>query len=41
VIAGVRVNGTCERQADVVERLLVAEQGYAEMEDRWRRTADD
>jgi hypothetical protein len=28
-------------KADLVERLLVAEQGYAEMEDRWLRTADD
>jgi len=28
-------------KADLVDRLLVAEQAYAEMEDRWRRTADD
>jgi hypothetical protein len=28
-------------KADLVERLLVAEQVYAEMEDRWLRTADD
>jgi hypothetical protein len=28
-------------KADLVERLLVAEQAYAEMEDRWLRTADD
>jgi hypothetical protein len=27
--------------ADLVERLLSVEQAYAEMEDRWRRTADD
>jgi hypothetical protein len=28
-------------KTDLVERLLVAEQAYAEMEDRWLRTADD
>jgi hypothetical protein len=28
-------------KADLVERLLVAEQGYAEIEDRWLWSADD
>lgn len=28
-------------KADLVERLLSVEQAYAEMEDRWLRTADD
>jgi hypothetical protein len=28
-------------KADLVECLLVAERAYAEMEDRWLRTADD
>jgi hypothetical protein len=28
-------------KSDLVDRLLIAEQAYAEMEDRWLRTADD
>jgi hypothetical protein len=28
-------------KAKLVERLLAAQQAYAEMEDRWLRTADD
>jgi hypothetical protein len=28
-------------KGDLVERVLIAEQAYADMEDRWIRTADD
>lgn len=28
-------------KCDLVDRLLIAEQAYADMEDRWLRTADD
>ena len=29
------------RKAELVQRLLTAEKGYADMENRWLRTADD
>jgi hypothetical protein len=41
IVAAARQRYLRASKADLVKRLLVAEQAYDDMEDRWLRTADD